>query len=140
MIGRTPPVKFKKGMELTAKWLADVRNAAVEGSICSLGPGLMGSATPNGWAIGLSNPGRGRAGFLAKTDGTISARVTTTLGTGTVFLTTIDSSTGVITVESDTVDVFNFSSTTGGIATGAYVWVEQDDAGNYFITAVDCGN
>ncbi len=137
MIGRTPPVRFKKGMELTAKWLDDVRQAAVEGSICSLGPGLQGSATPNGWVLGLASTGAS-SGFWAKTDGTISARSGTTLGTGSVFLLSVSGTT--ITVTGNSVNVVNYSSTTGGIPTATYVFVQNDGFGNLSITAVDCGN
>ncbi len=136
MIGTIPPVMLKPGDELTCKWLNDVRRAAVEGSIAHLGPGLVGSPTPNGWSLS-TDTGSGRSGFLAKTDGTITARSGTTLGGGNVFLTTISGTT--ITVTSTSIAVLNFSSTTGGIATATYVWVEEDDSGNLFITAVDCG-
>ncbi len=136
MIGKQAPRRLKAGDELIIDWLNALRDAAVEGSISHLGPGISGSPTPNGWSIGVSEVSS-RAGFLAKTNGTISARSGTALGTGSVFLTTISGST--ITVTSNTQTVFNFSSTSGGIATATYVWVEEDDAGNYFITAVDCG-
>jgi hypothetical protein len=75
---------------------------------------------------------------LAITNGTITARVGTTAGDGNVFFVTVDGT----TLSADTVDnpVLNFSSTTGGIPTSTYVWVEQDSGGNWWITAVDCGN
>ncbi len=135
MIGRIPPQRLKIDDELLLKWLNDVRDWAVQGSIMDVGAGLSGSPTPNGWSIGLG-AGIGRAGFLAKTNGTITARSGTTAGTGSVFLTTFSAPT--ITVTANTLTVYNFSSTTGGIATATFVWVEQDDAGNYWITAVDC--
>ncbi len=138
MIGKVPPKPLKPGDELVCKWLNEVREAAVSGGIAALGPGLKGSPTPTGWAINLANPLGQMPGFLAKTDGAITARSGTTLGGGDVFLTSISGTT--ITVETDTVDVLNFSSTTGGIPDATYVWVEQDADGNYFITSVDCGN
>lgn len=136
MIGKVSPQRIKPGDELTTKWLNSVRDAAIEGSIADLGPGLKGSPTPKGWSIGLARLDGG--GHWAKTDGTISARSGTTLGTGTVFL--LDVSGTTITVTSDTEDVVNYSSTTGGIPTGTYVFVQDDGFGNMSITAVDCGN
>ncbi len=138
MLGKLPPKRLKPGDELTVAYMNELRDWAVQGSIMDVGAGLSGTGTPNGWSIGLSDNLPGRAGFLAKTNGTITARSGTTLGTGSVFLTTISGST--ITVTSETMTVSNFSSTTGGIATATYVWVEEDSVGNFFITAVDCGN
>ncbi len=133
MIGKVPPRPIKPGDELTTKWLNSVLKAAMEGSIASLGYGLKGSPSPTGWSIGLAGVTPNNHGFLAKTDGAITARVTTTLGEGDVFLTTISGTT--ITVETDTVHVLNFG---GAIATGRYVWVESDAEGNLFITAEEC--
>ncbi len=62
MIGKVPPKKLKPGDELVCKWLNDVRDSAVEGSIAALGPGLKGSPTSTGWQIGLANLGGGTTG------------------------------------------------------------------------------
>ncbi len=137
MIGRIPPPIIKPGDELTAKWLNDVRQAAVEGSIAELGPGFTAMPTPNGWSIGLNSTG-GSGGFWAKTNGTITARSGTTLGTGTVFLLNVVGT--AITVTTDTLSVVNYSSTTGGIPDAIYVFVQDDGFGNWSITSVDCGN
>ncbi len=137
MIGRIPPAVLKPGDELTCKWLNALRQVAVEGSIAQLGPGFNAQPTPNGWSIGIGSISGG-GGFWAKTNGTISARSGTTLGTGSVFLLSVTTST--ITVTSNTLDVVNYSSTTGGIATATYVFVQDDGFGNPSITAVDCGN
>ncbi len=137
MIGKIPPKRLKPGDELICRWLNAVRDAAVEGSIAALGPGLIGSPTPTGWQVGLASSIR-QNGFWAKTNGTISARSGTTLGSGSVFLLEVTSTT--ITVTSDTLDVVNYSSTTGGIPTDTYVFVQDDGFGNPSITAVDCGN
>ena len=75
----------------------------------------------------------GRQGYLAVADGTITARVGTTLGSGMVFLTTIAGT--AVTVLTDTANVLNFSSTTGGIPTGTYVWVEEDDNTAIFVSS-----
>ncbi len=136
MIGKIPPLRLKPGDELTTRWLNSVRDAAIEGSISDLGPGLTGSPTPNGWTIGVNE--RSGGGFWAKTNGTISARSGTTLGAGSVFLLSVTTTT--ITVLTDTQAVVNYSSTTGGIPTGTYVFVQDDGFGNMSITAVDCGN
>ncbi len=137
MIGRTPPVRIRPGDELTCAWLNAVRNAAIEGSICDLGPGLKGSPTPNGWSIGLTRSGAG-SGVWTKTNGAVSARSGLTLGTGSVFLLNV--STTTIEVTTITRDVVNYSSTTGGIPDATFVYVEDDGFGNLSITAVDCGN
>ena len=76
---------------------------------------------------------------LAITNGTVTARVTTTPGSGAFNFVNLNGTT-LTTDTSGTTACFNFSSTTGGIATGTYVWVEQDPAGNWWITSVDCGN
>ncbi len=137
MIGRQPPGVLKSGDELTSKWLNAVRQAAVEGSIAHFGPGFTAQPTPNGWSIGMAVTGSS-GGFWAKTNGPVSARSGLTLGSGTVFL--LDVSTTTITVTTDTLSVVNYSSTTGGIPTGIYVFVQDDGFGNWSITAVDCGN
>ncbi len=136
MIGRIPPPLIAPGDELTCKWLNAVRQAAVEGSISHLGPGLQGMPTPNGLALSLASTG-GNGGFWAKTNGTITARSGTTLGSGSVFLLSVTTTT--ITVTSNTLGVVNYSSTSGGIATATYVFVQDDGFGNWSITAVDCG-
>ncbi len=137
MIGRKPPPLIKVGDELTSKWLNGVRNWAVQGAIVDVSAGLSLSEGPNGTTISLTSIGTG-GGFWAKTDGVISARSGLTLGSGTVFL--LDVSTTTITVTTDTLSVVNYSSTTGGIPTDTYVFVQNDGFGNWSITAVDCGN
>ncbi len=77
-------------------------------------------------------------GQLAITDGTITARSGTTPGTGTVFDVYYDGS--VLVTDTTTKTVLSYSSTTGGIATGVYCWIVQDDDGNWWIISVDCGN
>ncbi len=133
-------VPFKEiriGDELTMAWLNALRDTVLQNQI-TLGAncGLAMTQSPAGTALRVSSGSNSKQ--LAVTDGAITARSGTTAGTGTVFLTTFDGTD--ITTTAETLDVFNFSSTTGGIATGTYVWVQQDDGGNYWITAVDCGN
>lgn len=137
MIGKIPPQMLRAGDELTVGYLNDVRNWAVQGAIVDVGAGLSLVAGPNGLALGLAVNDTG-GGFWAKTNGTITARSGTTLGSGSVFLLSVTTTT--ITVTSNTLTVVNYSSTTGGIATGTYVFVEDDGFGNWSITAVDCGN
>ncbi len=79
---------------------------------------------------------------LGITSGTISAATVAsgviTLGTGSVVRQAITPA--GLSEALDTVPVFNFSTTTGGISTGVNVWIEQDMGGNWVICAVDCGN
>ena len=141
---RLAPPPLRKGDELTLKWLNGIRQLAVEGQVdvgsCS---GISASQGPNGIALGVSVASE--SGTLAYTDGTITARSGTTPGTGTVYLVVYDGT--VLQIQNGTGGnptvtqaVLNFSSTTGGIPTGTYVWIEPDPGSNWFITAVDCGN
>lgn len=104
--------------------------------------GLEMKQSPSGTSIRIAN-NDGSGSFLCVTDGTISAcgafsGSTATAGSGTVFICQTSGTT--ITKTSETLSVLNFSTTTGGIASGVNVWVSQDDNGNYYITSVDCGN
>ena len=132
-----PPPKLRPGDELTTKWLnwilAWVKRNTIELGVDS---GLAMAQTENATILRLASRQSGQQ--LAITDGTITARTGTTPGTGTVFLVNYDS-TDLITGTVD-VDVFNFSSTTGGIPDSIYCWIEQDPQGNWWITSVDCGN
>ncbi len=98
------------------------------------------------------DPRRGRRPVLtgdglqrAYTDGTISARVGTTPGTGGVFIVIYDGSVYQIQNGSGgnptiTQAVLNFSSTTGGIPSGTYCWIGLASDGQWEIISVDCGN
>ncbi len=138
MIGRIPPPLIKPGDELTSRWLNDVRRAAVEGSIASLGAGLEGSPSPNGWSISLKAPASGASGSVVKTSSTITARSGTTVGSGTVDFYERVGSTLTATGLSDT--VYSYSSTTGGIPSGTYGFAQRDRTGDWWLISVDCGN
>jgi hypothetical protein len=128
----------RPGDELTWSWLNNLlkmcrTNTIILGPNCGL---AMIKSEGTGTALRVTNKGSGRQ--LAVTDGTISARVTTTAGSGNVFLVTNDGTT--LTVGTVDTPVLNFGSTTGGIADGTYVWIEQGPDNNWWITSVDCGN
>ncbi len=138
---RRPPERLKPGDELVTKWLNDLRDIAVRGQIVSFGPGLSGLVTDQGTIIGLATRAADNS-FLCVTNGTITACTafsgsTCTAGSGSVFVCTASGTT--ITKTTTTLAVMNFSTTTGGIATGTNVWVTLGTVG-YFITAVNCGN
>lgn len=135
---RLPALKrLKKGDELTSSWLNRLL-ALVKMNTVELGmnSGLSMVQTPNATILRLSSTGT--SGRLAITDGTITARVTTTPGTGTVNPVVFDGTT--LTTLAEDITVYNFSSTTGGIVDSVYVWIEQDLSSWWWITAVDCGN
>src|SRR5580658_6753618 len=137
MIAKIPPPKLKLNDELLLDWLNALRDWAVQGSIQFLGPGLAGMPSPNGWSVGLAAVTAASEPFLCVTDGIISAcsafsGSTATAGSGTVFVCSVSGTT--ITKTSQTLSVLNFSTTTGGIATGVNVWVSAEPtSGQYFI-------
>lgn len=130
---RTP----KQGDEILAMHFADLKEAICEATIrpgsCA---GIDVFRGPGGTTLSVQPPSIGSLGVVTSA---ISARVGTTLGTGLVELY-YASSTGVATDCAQAVNVYNFSSTTGGITTGLYVWVQQDPSGDWYVTAIDCGN
>jgi hypothetical protein len=77
---------------------------------------------------------------LVYTDGTITARSGTTAGTGNVFLCSTAVASGVCTITNttNTLTVFNFSASTGGIPTGKYCWLDYDIYGTPFIVSAEC--
>jgi hypothetical protein len=86
----------------------------------------------------------GQNSQLAVTSSVITARSGSTAGKGTVFLVNDDYDSGTtnvtLTTTTTTQTVFSYSSTTGGIASGIYVWIAQGAKGNWFVISVDCGN
>ncbi len=135
MIGKVPPRRLKPGDELVCKWLNEVRDAAIEGSIASLGAGLKGSPTPTGWALGVDiHQGTLRPGV---TSSLITARVGNNMGSGSVDLYTMNSP-PAITSDSETVTAYSISSVAAGIPSGTYCMVQMDANGNWWITTADC--
>ena len=135
-----PPPEITPAVDLTCNWLNRLRSWVLGAGVLGLSPPLVGHQTPNGWVIGLASQ-QGATGLLCYTDGAITAATafsggSSTAGTGTVFICT--TSAGEITVTTQTLSVLNYSPTTGGIATGTRVWVDQDQDGNYYIVSNAC--
>ena len=92
--------------------------------------------TPAGTTLSVRQPAR----YLAVVQsGGITARSGSTPGTGSVELYLLNVGGNSIADSTQAITVFNFSSTSGGIASGTYCWVEEDIDGNFWVTAVDCG-
>lgn len=79
------------------------------------------------WSTGSSRSGLGKA------NGNITARSGTTAGTGTVDVW--DNSTGVLAATGDSVDVLNVGAQ---IASGKYVWFEEDESGDIYAAPLEC--
>jgi hypothetical protein len=119
-----------KGIAETCDWISKLRVAAP----------LTLANIAGGPLIGVALPPAG-AQLAITTSAGLTARVGTTAGHGTVNPVTSNGSTFALTTDtSTTITVLNFSSTTDGIAGNTYVWIQQDPSGNWFATAVDCGN
>lgn len=132
------PRHGKAGDGLTWTWLNKLVDLCQRNTInLGIGSGLIMVRTNAGTSLSVA-PGTLGA-QLAITDGTITARSSVTPGTGTVFYVDYDG-TSLNTDTTETVNVLNFSSTTGGIDSSVYVWITQDSSGNWWITSVDCGN
>lgn len=126
-----PAGDWRPGDVLTADALNELyrrtepRAPRVSGSLSSrVGPdgNVQIAASIRGMGVGVAN-------------GTINARRGTTPGTGTVTVQEFDGtslSTGL------DVTVFNFSSASGGIASGKYCWICQDDYGYWWVVSAEC--
>ncbi len=137
---RTPsPPALKPGMELTAAWLNWVLKTCKENRIeLGEGSGLTMSQNENGTILRTAGSSSGQL-QRAITNGAISARVGTSPGGGNVFLVSYNGTVYVTGV--DSIPVLNYSSTTGGIATGVYCWIAEDPTSSELeIISVDCGN
>ncbi len=140
-----PPKKLRRGDYLTAAWLNQIRSLVLRNRI-SLGvnSGLVMSESDGGKVLRTASSGA-TGQQLAYTNGTITARSGTTPGAGTVYLVRYDGSVFQIMNGSGgnptiTQAVKSYSSTTGGIATGNYVWIAQNPADLYwYVISVDCG-
>ncbi len=135
--------KLRAGMELTNSWLNRLLGLARRAQVQpGVNCGLSVNSNDHGTWLRLAQPNV--QAQLAITTGTITARVGTTAGYGSVYLVDVsvaaDGTTCTLTTTSVTETVFSYSSTTGGIPTDIYVWIEQDLTGNWFITSDDCGN
>ncbi len=106
--------------------------------------GLMSSDSPPIFRTSSSG-----AGFLAIANGDIPARSGSTLGVGSVFSVSVAPTytTGTLTAaaastDTDTFEVVNPSSSTmtstNGIDSGQYCWVEQGSDGLYYVSPLEC--
>jgi hypothetical protein len=133
------PKKLRPGDELTTGWLNWLLRL-VHAARVELGSnsGLCLNRNDAGTWLRLAQPNV--QAQCALTSSTITARDGATAGTGTVYLVDVSVVSGVCTLTTTAVQdtVYSFSSTTGGIANGKYCWIEQDVAGNWFITTVEC--
>lgn len=125
--------------DLTWKWLNWLLKQVKRNRIkLGLNSGLSMIQGEQGCSLWVSSQLSGQLAVV--TSSGITARVTTAAGTGNVNPVSSTSG-GTLTTDTSTdIPVLNFSSTTGGIPSGTYVWISQDPGGNWFITAVDCGN
>lgn len=142
-MNRKPLPLFRKGDVLKAADLVTLREA-IQRQRLTTGPssGISLQETEQGTVIRVD----GRAGrYLAIAHGDITERSGSTPGVGLVTLQGCKRTSAgpppvyaIYSLAQD-LDVVNYSSTTGGISDGAYLWVEQDRDGLWFVTSVDCG-
>lgn len=133
------PERLKPGDELTTGWLNKLLSLARSCRI-NLGVNSGLAMVRNEHGTFLRVTARGSSGQLAITTGTITARSGTTAGTGSVYpvATSISGGACTLTTGATSMVVFNFSGTSGGIATGKYCWIDQDPYGTWFIVSVEC--
>lgn len=129
---------FKKGDAVSAAKLNKIVEVIQRIAITAPSPGtsngLEMSQDAGGTTLRVAFPA---TGLLALSSGTITARSGSTAGTGTVTLQTTDSS-GNITSTSINLDVLNWNSATGGIASGKYCWIGQDENRNWYVISAEC--
>lgn len=126
--------KVRPGDPITAEnWNALVETVQRNDLRTTSGSGLSIQKTSSGTTLQVvSSGGKGQIG---KTSSTISARSSTTAGSGTVTPQSFDGTD--LADDGDDVDVFNFSGTS--IDSGKYCWyMEDESSGEYFIIAVEC--
>ena len=134
-----PPKLLRPGDELTTGWLNWVLRLAKRNTIeLGANSGLSMVQNENGTSLRVASTSK--QGTVGITSSTISARSGLTPGSGTVDRYSYDEDSGDLVDDEQSEDVLNFSSTTDGIASGTYVWIEQDGLGFWWITAVDCGD
>lgn len=75
--------------------------------------------------------------YLAYTSGGITARSGSTPGTGSAAIQTYDPVNGITSTGID-VDVLNWNDATGGVGTGKYLWVVQDNNGFWWVWVAEC--
>jgi hypothetical protein len=139
---------LRPGDELTTTWLNRARRRIMENRVeLGVNSGLCINRNANGtWLrVAKQPPGMKLAitlsgGISACTAPGNSAGDTGTAGSGNVLLVDVTSLSGALVTSNVELVVYNFSTTTGGIDANVLVWIAQDQEGNWFVTAVDCGN
>jgi hypothetical protein len=132
--------KAKEGKVISASGLAEIAKTCDWITKLRVAAPLTLSNIAGGPLIGVALPPSG-AQLAITTSAGLTARVGTTAGHGTVNPVMSNGSTFALTTNTSvTITVLNFSSTTGGIAGGTYVWIQQDPSGNWFAVSADCGN
>ena len=141
------PKRWKKGDPITAQRLNEMLDLIMRLDI----------TVPNGNFFQLQQSATGTVlsadltgyAFLAIANGSIPARSGTACGVGSVYKVLLTPSftsgnlTGVtLTTSSIAIDVVNPSATTmsstNGIDSGQYCWVQMDDSGLYMVTPLEC--
>ncbi len=144
------PQNLKPPAELTTDWLNKLLMLVRKNTI-NLGVNSGLSMIQSEAGTFLRASGKQTFRSLAVTSTAVGASVKTGTGTstqmaegqGSVYLlvwSETDSAWIVDPDDDDQYDVINLSTTTAGIPVDTLVWIESDDADNWFITAVDCGN
>lgn len=111
------------------KLLAYLRRSRV---LAGPGSGLKLTTSPYGTAYQVNRTSKAS---LALTTSSISARSTTTPGSGLVHLCSTDGS-DIVEDTAAEITVLNFSGTAAD--TGLYCWIEQDPDGWWWLVSVEC--
>lgn len=119
-------------LETMLKWVQD-RIRSLTGRVDSLD-----NTTRQSSGMQYNWQGGGGTGSvtIGKTSTSIAARSGTTVTGGTVEIWTMSG--GTLTDAMTSVTAYNFSAATGGIASGIYVSLAQDSAGNWWIISAEC--
>lgn len=141
------PARWAKGETITAARLNEMLDLTMRGDLTtSQGSPLILQQDSRGTLIDLDMTA---FGFLAVANGNIPARSGSAAGVGSVFqvfttpsftsgqISSMALSTGTIPIK-----VYNPSSTTmtstNGIDSGQYCWVQLDNSGLYLVTPLEC--
>lgn len=139
MIGKVPPPLLKVDDEILVKWLNEVRNWAVQGSIAHLGPGFQATPGANGWSIGLDVSGLVSGVYFCQTPSSGLAGATGTWPTLTAASFTADVYQTVgtaITKIASSATIYNWFPATP--ATSKVTMVFPDGSGAYVVGPQSC--
>jgi hypothetical protein len=145
--------RWKKGDTINAEPLNQIARAASWACRPRIASPLSGFVIAGGLVIG-PQPTDDQLGQLAITSTSISAAVLTSSagiytlapGGGSAYNMNWNGTNYVMDNTGGSVDtsleypVLNFSTTTSGIPAWTIIWIEEDENGNWLITAVDCAN